>query len=236
MKTAQEKLVLAGMVLAIVVLAGVLFWLSTSKNQGGISLSKSFAAELHEGIRQEWEINQALVLDLDEEPVPAQNREPFFLLQNVARAYQHELEWLKEKENESFLELQTENNWAAQNALKKEIGWFVLFPYLQIISSQTVETVSNPAFDREQVVLQAEQELPFIKPVSLLPAESVQQFAAESGLTKEQVREGIQNAVSLFVSFKKTEFENSVTGFEKAVMAQQLLSWRFLLEAVAQEN
>lgn len=227
----QNQLVMAGLVAGIVLLAGALLWISTGKQTVGVSLTKEFAQELHSGLQQEAEINQALVDDIDDSPIPAENREQFFLLQNVARAYQRELEWLKEKEAVSFAEMQTENNAQAQNALKKEIAYYVLFQYLSLINQQIAETVSRPAFDKEEEIRKTEQELASPETGTILPPAQIEELAEESGLKKEQIESAIRETVNDFLAFKKTDFEQSVTSYEKAVVGQQILTWQYLLQA-----
>ncbi len=231
MKANQNQFVMAGLVIGIVILAVVLLWIVSNKQQAGISLSKSFATELHNGLQQESEINQSLVDDIDEAPVPAGNREAFFLLQNVARSYQRELEWLNGKENDSFLQLQTENNVQAQEALKKEIAYYVLFQYLSLINQQITEKVSQPNFDKEEAIRQTEQEFPLVQTGSLLPAAKLREFAQDSGLTEEQIDSSIRETVSAFLEFKKNDYSESVTSYEKAVVGEQILTWQFLLRA-----
>ncbi len=231
MKASQEKLAMAGLVIGILVLAAVLFWIVSNKKTVGVSLTKEFAQELHSGLQQELEINQALVQDIDDSPIPAENRDQFFLLQNVARSYQRELEWLNGKEAVSFAEMQTENNAQAQNALKKEIAYYVLFQYLSLINQQITQTVSRPTFDKEEEIRKAEQELANPQTGSLLPSTKVDELAQESGLKKEQIESAIREALNDFLAFKKTDFEQSVTSYEKAVVGEQILTWRFLLQA-----
>lgn len=231
MKASQEKLAMAGLIIGILVLAGILFWIVSSKQKVGVSLSKEFAAELHSGLQQEWEINQALVQDIDDSPVPSENREQFFLLQNVARSYQRELEWLKEKEAVSFLEMQTENNVQAQEALKKEISYYVLFQYLSLINQQIAEKVSLPTFDKEEEIRKAEQELASPETGTILPPAQIEELAQESGLKKEQIESAIQETVDAFLAFKKNDFAESVTSYEKAVVGEQIITWQFLLRA-----
>lgn len=229
----QNELTLAGLVIGIIVLTGIFAWVVINKNSGiGVSLPKTFASELHEGLQTELEINQALVDDLDDLPVPSENSEKFFLLQNAARSYQRELEWLSEKETVSFEVLSgTENNFVAQEALQKEIAYYVLFQYLLPINLKTIQDISEESFSIEDTIQSAEQEISILEAGYLLSSSETEEFAIESGLSKEQVQQSLQEITGLFQDFKKKEFEESVTQFEKAVIGQQIITWNYTIQA-----
>jgi hypothetical protein len=231
MKPNQNQLVLAGLVIGIIVLLGIVFWILSNKETIGVSLPKEFANELHSGIQQEWEINNALVQDIDDLAVPKENRDQFFLLQNVARSYQRELEWLKGKEAVSFAGMQTENNLQAREAMKKEIAYYVLFQYLTLINHQVTQTVSQPGFDRDETITRTEQELQNPQTGSLLTESKLEELAQESGLTSEQIGSAITGTVNDFLEFKKTDFGESVTSYEKAVVGEQIITWLYLLQS-----
>lgn len=236
MNPSQEKLAIGALIVGILVLGALLVWLVSARHAPiGASLPKEFSKSLHDGLAQEIEGNNALLDDLKQTNPPDQNREQFYLLQNVAGSYQRELEWLQEKENASFLELQnTENNLVARNALQKEIAYYVLFQYMQQLNIQTAQVVSDPAFDIDETIRQTKQELPFLHEGSLLPNAKIKEFAQDSGLTEIEIEAGIKETVASFLRFKKSEFEESVTKYEKAVMGAQILSWRFTLAAANQ--
>lgn len=234
MKLSQSEVVIAVLILGIVVLGGIWFWVSIqSPSSINASLPKQFATAFHETLQTELQLNRALLEDLDDMGVPEENQEPFFLLQNVGRAYQRELDWLSQKENAEFEVLsKTENNWQAQKALQSEIGYYILFSYVQTVNQKVTNDVSQTGFDIDQTIQNAQTEILQIQAKSFVPVSELQELATESGLTAEQIRTAITAILADFLEFKKQDFAESVTRYERAVLADQLLSWRFLLESI----
>lgn len=235
MQSQQEKLVLIGMVVAVIVLLGLVVWSVLSKAPIDNSLPKTFAESVHTGLLDEKELNQAMLDDLDENPFPpGDGEETAFLLANVGNYYQTELEWVLERETPVAAQLQvTENNLTAQNALKKEIAFYVLFQYLQEIGQETAISVSEETFDSDATILEADQSLSTITARPLLPSDALASFAAESGLSENDIEAEIQSVLQEFLQFKKQQFSDAVTKYEKAVVAEQLLTWKYLMDAVA---
>ncbi|MBU0636266.1 hypothetical protein KKE06_04545, partial [Candidatus Micrarchaeota archaeon] len=144
---------------------------------------------------------------------------------------------LTERETISYEALVgTENNLTAQNALQKEIAYYVLFQYLFEINIKTTYDITETGFDMDETIRLTNQEISIIEAVPLLPSSMLEEFAQDSGLSQEQIQNGIKETLEAFLDFKKNEFQESVTRYEQAVMGHQLLTWQFTLQAIAMQT
>ncbi|MFH0954768.1 MAG: hypothetical protein V1777_01550 [Candidatus Micrarchaeota archaeon] len=234
MKLSKDQWIIAGLAVAIIVLAGIALFLATQKNSGiGATMAKTFSDNVHAGLADMNAQTADLVATMQQTAPPLDHEAEYARLYALAVSNEEEVLWIMQKETPLYETLQkSENNIDVMNALQKETAVFALVAHLGIIQDELVSLLSDENVTPDETIALAEQELPNIQIKNFVSPENVTVIANETGLSEQQVRDGDAQMLREYIDFKKTRFETETLEDFKLVEAHKLLAWRYILESL----
>lgn len=236
MKLSQDQVMLAGLVIGILVLGGIVFFLVNQKNSGvgvGATFAKTFSSDVHAGLLDMNSQMSELIIEIEGNAPPQGFETEYVRLYALAVSNQEEAVWMLEKENPVFEKLQkTENNAEALELLSSETALFVLATHLSTIQENLVEILADENAVPDETIALAEEEIPNIQIKNFVSPENVKTIAEQTGLTEAQIRTANAKLMGEYIEYKKTRFATETLESFRLVEANKLLAWRYILESL----
>ncbi|RLG69132.1 MAG: hypothetical protein DRO07_02690 [Candidatus Iainarchaeum archaeon] len=208
----NEKVII-GLVAAIFILLSVYLYIVTQVPARGLSYYKRLSSQIHEQIQSIVSDAKGLTPSLDY--IDLNNSEEVLELQ-AYYSMLGDLEWLAEKENVYFEEMQkADTKEREQELAKKEIASGVVIQYMLLLNAAAMQDLGK--YDEDQLDLlikEAQFRISNIKN-AYLNEEILGDIAAYSGLKVSEVEEEIKELMNEYIELRKKKLADAIRSADK---------------------
>ncbi|MCD6247631.1 MAG: hypothetical protein J7J87_04360 [Candidatus Diapherotrites archaeon] len=208
----NEKVII-GLVAAIFILLSVYLYIATQVPVRGLSYYKRLSSQIHKQIQSIVSDAKGLTPSLDY--IDLNNSEEVLELQ-AYYSMLGDLEWLAEKENVYFEEMQkADTKEREQELAKKEIASGVVIQYMLLLNAAAMQDLGK--YDEDQLDLlikEAQFRISNIKN-AYLNEEILGDIAAYSGLKVSEVEEEIKELMNEYIELRKKKLADAIRSADK---------------------
>lgn len=225
--------------LIVVALVAINVFLALQPKNQAVSLYKDFAEQTHSSFQQVMgdsaDLEQALVETPD---MNANEKEDLALMREFYYSMDSDIQWISEKENSVYLQLDsTQNPVQANELMRQEMSLLVVGNYVFALNNDAITDGMQMALDANETVEEARSTLSWIQVKDLLNDDFAQSMISETQVQKADIIQETKDLMGDYLEMRKSAFNSAKQGTnEEYAEAVKLLELAYLLEANAEPS